>query len=334
MSNEIEEQQVQVTEASGANSTDPDQGAQAATGKAHAIVGDEEASTDFTVVLERVFQGPLDLLLHLVREQEVEIHEIEINTVIAGYMEYVKVLENLDLEFAGDFVVMAATLMAIKSRSLLPTEEVSLEDELDPRDELIQRLIEYRKFKGASQELEDRQHEREQLGIRGWRGEVKAYENEPVLEMGDLTPWDLLGSFSRLMREVDAGRTETIYRDPRPMRWYVNSLVANIRGAGRLDLRAATMSLGDGLTRESLIGTFCALLELVRLEIVEVQQDTQSDDVMLVFRETDAAEEIMATAKFDDEEVADAEESGGGEPAEDAGREPAGDIGEAAGAED
>ncbi|MFT4710088.1 MAG: segregation and condensation protein A, partial [Planctomycetota bacterium] len=170
-----------------------------------------ESESDFTVHLDRVFQGPLDLLLHLVREQEVEIHEIEIGSVIEGFMDYVKALEKLDLEFAGDFVVMAATLMAIKSRSLLPKEEVDLEEDLDPRDELIQRLIEYRKFKSASQDLEDRAEEREQLRGRGWRGEVKAYETEPVLEMGDLTAWDLLGAFSRLMREVDTGRTEKIY---------------------------------------------------------------------------------------------------------------------------
>ena len=264
-----------------------------------------ESEADFTLHLDRVFQGPLDLLLHLVREQEVEIHEIEIGSVIESFLEYVKALEKLDLEFAGDFVVMAATLMAIKSRSLLPREEVSLEDDLDPRDELIQRLIEYRKFKGASQDLEDRAAEREQLQGRGWGGEVKAFESEPVLEMGDLTAWDLLGSFSRLMREVDTGRTEKIFRDPRPMRWYVEKLVDNIRSAGSMDLRAATESLGDGLTKESLIGTFCALLELVRLEVVEVQQAEQTDDVILVLRESSDVKDVMASVVFDDDDGKD-----------------------------
>src|SRR5689334_239475 len=107
-------------------------------------------SSPFTIRLERVFQGPMDLLLHLVREQEVEIHEIEINTVVQGYLEYLKAMKDLDIELAGDFLVMAATLMSIKSRSLLPREEIDLEKELDPRDELIQRLIEYRRFKEAS----------------------------------------------------------------------------------------------------------------------------------------------------------------------------------------
>ena len=130
-------------------------------------------NANYTVRLERVFQGPLDLLLHLVREQEVEIHEIEIHEILAGYLEYLKALRDLDIELAGEFLVMAATLMSIKSRSLLPRESVDLERELDPRDELIQRLIEYRRFKEASDDLGERyevralQHPRGGEGFRG-----------------------------------------------------------------------------------------------------------------------------------------------------------------------
>ena len=89
--------------------------------------------TDYTVFLEKVFRGPMDLLLHLVRDQEVEIHEVEITRVIQGYTKYLDALIDLDIELAGEFTVMAATLMAIKSRSLLPREEINLEEELDPR---------------------------------------------------------------------------------------------------------------------------------------------------------------------------------------------------------
>ena len=98
---------------------------QAAPGAVEGGVPDDLPS-DFTVALERVFHGPLDLLLHLVREQEVEIHEVKITDVIDGYMQHLRALEELDLEVAGEFLVMAATLMAIKSRSLLPTEDVDL----------------------------------------------------------------------------------------------------------------------------------------------------------------------------------------------------------------
>ena len=145
-------------------------------------------SADYTVRLAEVFQGPMDLLLHLVREQEVEIHEIEINRVIDGYLAYLKELEQVDIELAGDFVVMAATLMAIKSRSLLPNEEVDLEAELDPRDELIQRLIEYRHFKEASRDLGERLDERSRRFAHGRRPAAGSPEDEPTIDFSEVTP--------------------------------------------------------------------------------------------------------------------------------------------------
>ena len=143
-------------------------------------------SSPFTLRLERVFQGPLDLLLHLVREQEVEIHEIEINRVVVEYLAYLRALKDLDIELAGDFLVMAATLMSIKSRALLAADEIDLEKELDPRDELIQRLIEYRRFKEASDQLGQRYALRELAFERGEAG-AEAPAEEPVLELGELT---------------------------------------------------------------------------------------------------------------------------------------------------
>src|SRR5690349_11713434 len=134
----------------------------------------------FTITLDEVFHGPMDLLLHLVREQEVEIHEIELSRVVEGFLAYLGGLKDLDIEVAGDFVVMAATLMSIKSRSLLPREEIDLQKELDPRDELIQRLIEYRRFKEASDQLGQRYALRELSFERGESG-LEAPADEPVL---------------------------------------------------------------------------------------------------------------------------------------------------------
>ncbi|MEW6074145.1 MAG: segregation/condensation protein A, partial [Planctomycetota bacterium] len=178
-------------------------------------------SGDFTVRLEQVFQGPMDLLLHLVREQEVEIHEIEIAKILDGYLAYLEALEELDVEFAGDFLVMAASLMAIKSRSLLPREEVNLEEELDPRDELIQRLLEYRRFREAADGLETAWNERVRQVPRGWRGEVEETA-EREFELGELTIWDLFSVYSRLLRETEADRPQHIAGDPHPLRFYVD----------------------------------------------------------------------------------------------------------------
>ena len=103
-----------------------------------------------------VFSGPMDLLLHLVRQSEVDIHEVSIAPILDRYLENLKVLQQLDLQDIGDFVVMASTLMEIKSRELLPNETVELEEELDPRDDLIRRLLEYKRYRDLARELDTR----------------------------------------------------------------------------------------------------------------------------------------------------------------------------------
>jgi segregation and condensation protein A len=259
-------------------------------------------SSPFTLRLEKVFQGPLDLLLHLVREQEVEIHEIEINTVVQRYLEYLKAMRELDIELAGDFLVMAATLMSIKSRSLLPREEIDLEKELDPRDELIQRLIEYRRFKEASDQLGQRYALRELSFERGDAG-AEAPADEPVLDLGELSSWDLLAAFSRLMRETLGHRPHRVQREARPLRHYVQALATRMRERGALSLRELVLGLDEEPSRESLIGSFCALLELVKLGLVGVLQPERHGEIRVELK-PEHAEEIeglIRSSVFDDE---------------------------------
>lgn len=255
--------------------------------------------SDYTVRLDRLFQGPLDLLLHLVREQEVEIHEIEIAKILDGYLAYLDTLEQLDIEYAGDFLVMAATLMAIKSRSLLPHEELDLAEELDPRDELIQRLLEYRRFKAAAEGLEEGFHERGRQAERGFRGELARQPEERELELGELTVWDMLAIFSRLMRETLADRPHRVAGDPRPLRFYVDRVLHELRTLGRSSLRALVHHLGDVPAREALIGSFCALLELVRLQVVELAMADQGTDIAIHIKpehEADAEAVVRSSA--------------------------------------
>ena len=101
-----------------------------------------------------VFSGPMDLLLHLVRQHEVDVREISIARILDDYLEHLKILQELDLQDIGDFVVMASTMMEIKSRELLPNETVEIEQELDPRDDLIRRLLEYKRYRDLSRQLE------------------------------------------------------------------------------------------------------------------------------------------------------------------------------------
>jgi|SRR5436190_23364638 len=256
----------------------------------------------FTVRLERVFQGPMDLLLHLVREQEVDISEVEISRVIAGYLEYLQAMRDLDIEVAGDFLVMAATLMSIKSRSLLPRESVQLEDELDPKDELIQRLIEYRRFREASDRLGERYELRALQHARGAPADFDG-STEPELDLGEVSQWDLLAAFSRLLRETLANRPHRVKADSKPLRYYVAGLAHKMREHRRMSLRDAVFMLDDEPTRESLIGSFCALLELCKLGIVRVVQTGSADEIgiELVASHSDDMDAVISSEIFDDE---------------------------------
>jgi segregation and condensation protein A len=259
-------------------------------------------SADYTVRLAEVFQGPMDLLLHLVREQEVEIHQIEINRVIDGYLAYLRDLEQVDIDLAGDFVLMAATLMAIKSRSLLPREEIDLEAELDPRDELIQRLIEYRHFKEASRDMSERLHAH---SLRYTHSRRPQGEEEESVDFGEITQWDLLSCFSRLMREIQSSHALRIQADDRPLRWHVERLVGWLKArrvAGLRELVQAGVSAGEA-SKPTLIGTFCALLELMKIGVVRAEQAHASDDIRiaLVAEAEGDLDLIVGQAGFDDE---------------------------------
>ncbi len=260
---------------------------------------------DYTIRLDEVFQGPLDLLLHLVREQEVEIHEVEIHRVIDGYFDYLAQLEELDIEVAGDFLVMAATLMAIKSRSLLPRDEVELDDDLDPEDELIQRLMEYRRFKGAAEDLETLRVRRSLEHERGYRAEVKDHEPERTLELGQMTAWDLLSTFSRLLRETLANSPMQVRGDRRPLRWYVSELGKAIRESRSLSLVDLLGAIDGPPTRPGMIGAFCALLELMRLGIVTAHQEHESGEIGVRLVEGEGGndlDDLIRSAHFLDEE--------------------------------
>lgn len=261
---------------------------------------------EYTFHLTDLFEGPLDLLLHLVKEQEVEIQDVRLAEVVDAYMDHIRHQQRLDIEVAGDYLVVAATLLAIKSRSLLPREEVALDDDLlDPEDELIQRLIEYRRFKGASDDLEERWRRRQLEHLRGFRGELDVRSAERELDLGELTAWDLLATFSRLMRETLQDRPHRIASDARPLRWFVQHLGGLVSRRGRATLRELVLDLDDGtLTREGVVGSFCALLELVKIGLVAVEQPDQHGEIELVWSsdgDTDL-DELIRVSRFMDEE--------------------------------
>lgn len=239
-------------------------------------------SEDYRVRLEH-FAGPLDLLLHLVKKEEVDIHDIPIATILDQYLGYVALLQGLDLDEAGDFLVMASTLMLVKSRMLLPTEDVDLSEEIDPRYELVQQLLEYKRLKDSTRVLEERAAEFARTVGRPSeaRPEPVRIEDRSIEEVGI---FDLLSAFQGILDALgpEASRNERYIRiDDKPVRVYAQELRARLAEKGTM---LFTEIVGGKPTRQETIGWFLALLLLLKKELATVAQAEQFGDIRIGFR--------------------------------------------------
>src|SRR5262249_140236 len=169
---------------------------------------------DYLVHLE-VFHGPLDLLLYLVKRNEVDIFDIPVARITEQFLEYLGIMEMIDIERAGDFLLMAATLMELKSRLLLPQDEMPVEEQTDPRKELVRKIVEYKKFKEASALLEAQAEQQWTRLPRQPIGPVSPDPREQPLRQVEL--WDLVSAFGRLMRETSALEQQQISIDQTPI---------------------------------------------------------------------------------------------------------------------
>jgi segregation and condensation protein A len=224
---------------------------------------------DFRVDLN-VFRGPLDLLLYLVRKHEVEIVDIPIAMITEQYLGYLAVLEQLDVNAVGDFLAMAAWLIEIKSQQVLPRSDEVQEELDDPRQELVRRLLEYKKYRDAASMLEDRgrawQQHYPRLGNDLARRE-RNLADEPIQEV---ELWDLVSAFGRIIRESVAAKPSNIVYDDTPIRVYMERIHARLVARGQLafsDLFDANMH------KSALMSIFLAVLELVRHHRVRVEQN-------------------------------------------------------------
>jgi segregation and condensation protein A len=231
----------------------------------------------YTVELD-TFHGPLDLLLYLVKRNEVDVLDIPIARVADQFLGYVLAMRDLDIEFAGEFLVMTATLMEIKSRSLLPGDaHAAPPDGPDPRRELVRQLLEYRKFKDAAAALEARA---EEAGTRLARQEPPepAQDRGPKVRAVEL--WDLVSAFARLMRETQALQPTTILVDDTPQHVYEAQLRERVAAAGgRLAFRAAFL---PPYFKARLIGIFLAVLELIRHRGLGLDPSDPGGEICLV----------------------------------------------------
>jgi segregation and condensation protein A len=220
---------------------------------------------DYRVELP-VFRGPLDLLLYLVKRDEVDVRDIPIARVAEQFKEYLDVLALIDVEEAGDFLVMAATLMEIKTKMLLPRAEEAAEPEEDPRRELVRQLLEYKRFKDAAAVLEARAEEQ---GLRLARQPVPATATPGTAPLHPAELWDLVSAFNRLMRETLTAQPQAITDDFTPMYVYVDDILRRLGQQPRLPLSAL---FTPPHTRGRLVGLFLAVLELAKQHRVVAEQ--------------------------------------------------------------
>jgi segregation and condensation protein A len=236
-----------------------------------------------------VYNGPLDLLLYLIKRDELDIYDIPISRILDSYVGYVEMLKQmrrengLDINVAGDFLVMAATLMEIKSAMLLPKPPpVSGEDSAaaqlaDPRYELVQQLLEYKRIKDSAALLEKRQKEHEQRFPRVPAAAPGAADEPPPIDLDEVQIWDLLTAFGRLMKEVGTRgpRIHEIIYDDTPIDLHAADIEDRLMREGKLSLRALIIGRKS---RSEMIGIFLALLELIRQKkILVFQGDDQVD---------------------------------------------------------
>jgi segregation and condensation protein A len=235
--------------------------------------------TKMQVNLE-TFRGPLDLLLFLVKRHEVDIFDIPISQITEQFLQYVRALEEIDVEAAGEFLVMAATLMEIKSRMLLPRDEVDSAPEEDPRFELVKQLEEYRRFKDAAALLESRAEEQVGRLPRMVPEEHAAPGGPPPLRPLEL--WDLVSAFGRMMREAESLQSTPIIVDDTPQHVHIAQVAMRLQRDGRCTLRDL---FTPPYSRSRLVGLFLALLEMMRRQRIRLEQSEMFGDILVALND-------------------------------------------------
>ena len=216
-----------------------------------------------------LFEGPLDLLLYLIKREEVDIADIPIAKITSQYLEYLEVIKLLDLEIAGEFLVMAAELMRIKSRMLLPPEEQPAEEEEpDPRAELMRRLLEYQKFKEAANRLEQMEGHRKEIFTRPFKEfhEVTDQGEETYFETGI---FDLIAAFSKVLQRLPKKMLYEIVKDEFTVEGKVHEIFHLLVEHAVLHFSQLFEKCKN---RMEVIATFLAILELIRLQEIVVRQ--------------------------------------------------------------
>lgn len=229
-----------------------------------------------TKVQLEIFEGPLDLLLHLIKKNEVSITDIPIAVITEQYLATLDLMETLSLDVAGEFLVMAATLVHIKSRMLLPPDESELEDEegADPRDELIRRLLEYQRFKDAAGELERRDVLKRDVFVRS----PEPPDEVETVGFESVSLFDLISALRAVLDRLPKDSVHQVELETVSVREKMSLLLDDLHRKGKVifqDLFAGAVS------RLEVVVTFLAMLELVKIRAVKIWQEEAAGPIVI-----------------------------------------------------
>ncbi|MGH7772130.1 MAG: segregation and condensation protein A [Candidatus Binatia bacterium] len=245
-----------------------------------------------------IFEGPLDLLLHLIKKNEVSITDISIATITEQYLSTLELMQSLNLDVAGEFLVMAASLIHIKSRMLLPLGEEGEEDEEeegDPREELVRRLLEYQRFKEAAEELERREILKRDVFVRPF----EAPEEIETVELEGLSLFDLISALRNVLERLPEQEVHEVTLEKISVREKMSLLLDDLHRRGK----AIFQSLFEGATsRMEVVVTFLAMLELVRIRAIRVWQEERVGPIVIeLAAPVEAIQERMAKEQIEGE---------------------------------
>jgi segregation and condensation protein A len=250
----------------------------------------------FRVNLE-IFRGPLDLLLYLVRKYELDVSEIQIARVTEQFLEYIAVLEQIDVDAVGDFLDVASLLIEIKSRAVLPGEDEIADELEDPRQELVRRLLEYKQYRDAASVLEERSREWRERFPRlasDLLGRNLSPDQQPIQEV---ELWDLVSAFGRVLKAKHAhAGPESIRYDETPIHIYMQRIDERLRRDGRV---AFTHFFESAVHKSTLVGMFLAVLELVRHQHARAAQPDLFGEIWLEAGEAPLPADLAVVSDYE-----------------------------------
>ncbi|MFQ5735804.1 MAG: segregation and condensation protein A [Thermodesulfobacteriota bacterium] len=226
-----------------------------------------------------IFEGPLDLLLHLIKRNEVDIYDIPIALITGQYLEYIDMMKEMNLDMAGEFLVMAATLVHIKSKMLLPPDESAVEEEddgLDPRDELVKRLLEYQRYKEAARELSDKTLLGRDVFARGPNVSLEGLDQD--VGFANVSVFELMEALKVILARAPKEKGIELTVERFKIADKINHVMETL---GRTQSATFTSLFPDGATRGEVIVTFLAVLELAKLLMIKIHQT--DDGVIRVY---------------------------------------------------